>query len=59
MSEAQRGWIYRVSLAVLVVAGIYGLVNEEQAAGWGALVLALTGNGLAALNTSVSGSSEG
>jgi hypothetical protein len=52
MSEATRAWIYRVVLALLLVAGIYGLVDEQQAAGWGALALAVFGNGLAVLNTS-------
>jgi hypothetical protein len=52
MSEATRAWIYRISVALVALAVIYGLVNDEQAAGWVGLVLALTGNGLASLNTS-------
>jgi len=51
MSEATRAWIYRISLAVVVLATIYGFVNDQQAAGWAGLVLAITGNGLATLNT--------
>ena len=52
MNEATRAWIYRVSLAALVVAGIYGVVSEEQAVAWGGLALAIANTGLATLNTS-------
>jgi hypothetical protein len=55
MSEATRAWIYRVSLALIAVGVIYGVVSEEQAVAWGAVVLAVTGNGLAALNTTTKG----
>lgn len=55
MTESQRAWIYRVSLAVVTVLIVYGVVSEEQAAAWAGVALALTGNGLAALNTSTKG----
>jgi hypothetical protein len=48
--------VYRISLAVVALAVIYGFVSDEQAAGWVGLALALTGNGLATLNTSTSSS---
>ena len=52
MSEQTRAWVYRISLAVIAVAGVYGLVSEQQAAAWVGVLLAITGNGLAAVNTS-------
>jgi hypothetical protein len=52
MSEATRAYIYRVSLAVLVVAVAFGLITDEtQVTAIAGLLLALTGNGLASLNT--------
>lgn len=55
MSEVTRAWVYRVLLAIVAVAVIYGLVTEEQAAAWVGVVSALVGNGLATLNTSTKG----
>lgn len=55
MSEATRAWFYRISLALLVVAGVYGLVSEEQAVAWGGLALAIANSGLATLNTNTKG----
>ena len=52
-SPPTRGWIYRVLLAVVVLASVYGLVGSEEVAAWTALVAALVGNGLATANTSV------
>lgn len=52
MNEATRAWIYRVSLPVIGLLGIYGIVDEAQAAGWGALALAVANTGLAVGNTS-------
>lgn len=52
MSEATRAWVYRISLAVVLVLGVYGLVSEEQAAAWIGLVIALVNSGLATANTS-------
>ncbi len=52
MSESTRAWIYRVCLAVVALAVVYGVVSDEQAASWVAVVTALLGNGLASLNTS-------
>lgn len=51
MSEATRAWIYRFATALLVVAAVYGFVNEEQATAIGNAVGALVGL-LASVNTS-------
>jgi len=53
MSEAQRGWAYRVLFALVAVGAIYGVFNQEQVLAWGAVIAALLGNGLATLNTTV------
>lgn len=55
LTEAQRAWVYRVSLGIIAILVVYGFLTEEQAAAWVGLVLAATGNGLAALNTSTKG----
>lgn len=52
MSESTRAWIYRACLALVALAVVYGVVTDEQAASWVAVVTALLGNGLATLNTS-------
>lgn len=52
MSEATRAWVYRICLAIVPLAVLYGVVTDEQAAAWVAVVSALLGNGLATLNTS-------
>jgi len=52
MTEATRAWIYRVALAVIALAGIYGVVDESQTAGIVAVVTALLSSGLAVRNTS-------
>lgn len=52
MNELTRAWAYRVSLAVITVAGVYGIVSDQQSAGWVALATALFSSGLAAVNTS-------
>lgn len=52
MSEATRAWLYRIFLAVVVAAVVYGLVTDEQAAAWVGVGSAILGNGLATLNTS-------
>ena len=55
MNEAQRAWAYRVMLALTALAVIYGVVSDEQAAGWVAVITAILGNGLAAKNTPTGG----
>ena len=53
MSESTRAYIYRVSLALLACAVAFGLITDQaQVAAIGGVLLALTGNGLATLNTS-------
>lgn len=53
MSEPTRAYIYRVGLAVVAVAVLYGLISGEEAvAAWTGLIAAVTGNGLATANTS-------
>lgn len=51
MSEATRAWVYRGLLALVALAVVYGLVTDEQAAAWVAVVSAVLGNGLAVVNT--------
>ena len=55
MSESTRAWVYRGLLALVALAIVYGLVTDEQAAAWVAVVSAILGNGLATLNTSTKG----
>lgn len=54
-SEATRAYIYRIVLALSVVALVYGVVTQEQVDAWlqviGAVVGVVTG-GLATANTS-------
>lgn len=45
-----RRQFYPIALAVSALAVAYGLVSEEQAALWVALVAAFLGNGLATAN---------
>ncbi len=52
LTEPRRAWLYRISLAVIALLGIYGIVDEQQAAGWAALAVALLNTGLATANTS-------
>jgi hypothetical protein len=52
MSEALRGWLYRLATTVLALAAIYGWVSDEQLAAWSAVVGALSGL-LASFNTTV------
>jgi hypothetical protein len=53
LSEATRGWLYRVSTAVIPLLVIYGIIEESAVAGWVALAAAVFNTGLASLNTSV------
>ena len=55
MSEAKRAYIYRIVVAVLVVAVLYRIVDGEAIDEWTDLaqaVLGLGAAGLAAKNTS-------
>lgn len=38
-----RRWAYRVTTAGLVVLGVYGVVDGQQAAAWAVLAAAVTG----------------
>ena len=51
MTEPVRAWVYRACLALVALAVVYGVVTDEQAESWVAVVSALLGNGLATLNT--------
>ena len=53
MNEATRGWLYRISTAVIPLLASYAIIAEEQVAGWLALAAAIFNTGLASLNTSV------
>lgn len=57
MSESMRAAIYRVVTALLAVAAIYGLVNEEQSVAITSAVGALTAL-LATFNTSFRGGGD-
>ena len=55
MTEQTRAYIYRVSLAILAAAVAFGLIqDQDQVAAVAGVLLAVTGNGLAAVNTSTS-----
>lgn len=54
LTSTRRAWIYRVALAVIVVAGVYGLVDDAQAAAWVALAAAVLSGGVAAAHTPTS-----
>lgn len=47
-----RAYIYRVALAVLALAAVYGFVSDEQVPAIAALLAALLPTGLAVANTS-------
>ena len=49
-SEKTRAYLYSVSTAVLALAGVYGLVDGNQAAAWTLAASAITG--MARVNTS-------
>lgn len=42
-SPRVRRYVYRIATAGLAVAGVYGLVDGEQAAAWLLVVAAVTG----------------
>lgn len=44
-----RRWLYAVTTAALAVAGVYGIVDGNQAAAWAGLAAAVTAT--AAANT--------
>ena len=50
-TERRRALIYRVGLALVTLASVYGIIGDNEVAGWTALVTAFVGNGLATLNT--------
>jgi len=52
MNEPTRAWIYRVLVAAVPVAIVYGVLDEATAAVWIGLAAAVLGVGLAAVNTS-------
>lgn len=52
LTAARRAYLYRVALAVVAVAGVYGLVDGVQSASIVALVAAVLGQGVAVAHTS-------
>jgi hypothetical protein len=53
-NEKQRGWIYRVLLAVLPLLVLYGIISEGEAAQYaiiGAALLGVAADALATANT--------
>ena len=51
-----RQWLYGIATAVLVVLGVYGVIDGQQMAAWAGLAAAITG--LAAVMTDP-GSTDG
>ena len=52
LSEANRAYLYRIFLALVPIATVYGIVEEAEAALWTGLGAAVLGVGLAVANTS-------
>ena len=52
MNESQRAYVYRVFLALVPIAVIYGVVAEQDVAVWVGLAGAVLSTGLATANTS-------
>ena len=60
LSEEVRAWIYRVFCAAILVALAFGVaLSEEQVIAITALVTAILGNGLAAINTTTKPAGDG
>lgn len=51
LSEQQRAVVYRFLLALVALASVYGLIAEQQIAGWVGVITAVLGNSLAVQNT--------
>lgn len=51
-TESTRAYLYRVFLALVPIATIYGIVEQQDAALWTGLAAAILSTGLAAANTS-------
>ena len=54
-TEQRRAWIYRITLALMALATVYGVVDSSTAPVWLAVVFAVLGlgtSGLATVNTS-------
>lgn len=54
-NEATRAYWYRVFLAIIAILVVKGIVTQEEASYYGALVAALLPTALAAKNTSTKG----
>ena len=55
LTEQRRAWIYRIALAVMALATVYGVVDSETGPVWLAVIFAVLGlgtSGLATVNTS-------
>jgi hypothetical protein len=59
LSEQVRAWIYRVILSAQPLVVFYGLLAEQEAALWVAVISSILGVSLAAANTSTAPSIEG
>jgi len=54
-TEARRAWFYRIALAGMALATVYGVVDSDTAPVWLAVIFAVLGlgtSGLATVNTS-------
>ena len=52
MSESTRAWVYRTLTPISALLISYGVLEEQKAALWVALVTAIFSGGLAIKNTS-------
>ena len=53
MTERTRGLIYRVLVVAILALGVFGIITDEQAATFTALVGGLLGATLASANTAI------
>lgn len=51
LTPPRRAWLYRVVVALVALAVIYGVVSGEEAAAWIAAAAAVIGSGTAAMHT--------
>jgi len=54
LTPPRRAWLYRLVLAALAILVAYGVVADQEAAVWAAVVAAFLGSGTAALHTPTS-----
>lgn len=55
LTPTVRAWLYPIALAVIVLAGVYGFVDDNQAAAWVGLATAILSSGVATLHRPTGG----